>query len=90
MARCIIHIGKGPSEIKPQNKSTFICICGLSKNQPSCDSSHKKTLDEKDDKIYKYDKKGKRTIADCCSDNANKENCCGGGCCGSDDCCAEK
>lgn len=80
MARKIIHTGKGPVEIKPQKKSIFVCTCGLSKNQPSCDSSHKKTLDEKDDKIYEYDKKGNRITADCC----------GSGCCGSSDCCNEK
>lgn len=53
---------------------------------------HKKTLDEKDDKIYEYDKKGNRIVTDCCKeDNSDKDSCCGGSsCCGGDDCCAEK
>jgi len=88
MARKIIHTGKGPVEIKSQKKSVWICTCGLSKNQPFCDSSHKKTLDEKDDKIYEYDKKGNRIITDCCTDDTNKDSCCGG-CC-DDDCCTKK
>ena len=34
-------------------------MCGLSNNQPFCDDSHKKTIDE-DKKIYVYDKEGDR------------------------------
>jgi CDGSH-type Zn-finger protein len=30
-------------------------MCGLSDNQPFCDDSHKKTIDE-DNKTYVYDK----------------------------------
>jgi len=91
MARNIIHTGKGPIEIKPQKKSVYICTCGLSKNQPFCDSSHKKTLDEKDGKIYEYDKEGNRCEKNCCEkDSKDNDNCCGDGCCDSDDCCSEK
>lgn len=35
-------------------------MCGLSKNQPFCDGSHKKVLDEPDDKVYEYDEQGHR------------------------------
>jgi CDGSH iron-sulfur domain-containing protein 3 len=38
----------------------WICMCGLSVNQPFCDESHKKTADEEDNKIYAYEKKGNR------------------------------
>ena len=34
-------------------------MCGLSNNQPFCDDSHKKTIDE-DNKTYVYDKEGDR------------------------------
>ena len=78
MARKIIKTAKGPFEVKPQDKSIFICQCGLSKNQPFCDGSHNKTLDEKDDKIYSYED-GKRVECDdkekgCCCQK--KEGCC--------------
>jgi len=35
-------------------------MCGLSKNQPFCDGSHKKTRDEEEGKIYEYDAEGHR------------------------------
>jgi CDGSH iron-sulfur domain-containing protein 3 len=49
-----------PLEIKPQEKSVWICTCGLSKNQPYCDGSHKKVADEEDGKTYEYDSEGHR------------------------------
>ena len=59
MARIIIKRDHGPMEIPPSEKSRWICMCGLSKNQPFCDSSHKKTRDE-EDKLYKYNEDGSR------------------------------
>jgi len=79
MSRLIIKTAKGPQEVKPSKKSVFICMCGLSKNQPFCDGSHMATLDEKDDELYEYDKKGKRV--ECCQ-GEEKDGCCGGGCSG--------
>ncbi len=58
MSRKIIKIAKGPMEVKSSDKSTWICMCGLSKNQPFCDGSHKKTADEENGKVYEYDNEG--------------------------------
>lgn len=55
MARRVIKKDKGPKEIKPQDQSVWICMCGLSKNQPFCDGSHRVTQDEDDNIIYEYD-----------------------------------
>jgi CDGSH-type Zn-finger protein len=74
MARIVVKTAKGPHVVKVGDKELHICMCGLSKNQPFCDGSHKKTLDEKEDGLYQYDEKGERM--------KDEEGCCGGGCCG--------
>ncbi len=82
MARKVIKTAHGNYELKPQPKSVFICMCGLSKNQPFCDRSHLKTLDEEEGKIYEYDEKGERheTCSCICEDGCKP----GTGCCGED------
>ena len=60
MARTVTKTDKVPLEIKPQTQSVWICMCGLSKNQPYCDGSHKAVLDEEDGKPYAYDEQGHR------------------------------
>ena len=71
MSRLVVKTVKGPHEVKPSEKSVFICMCGLSKNQPFCDGSHMKTLDEGEGKMYEYDDQGKRQemTACCCNEN---------------------
>jgi CDGSH-type Zn-finger protein len=58
--RRVVKSDKQPFEIKPQSRSVWICMCGLSKNQPFCDGSHKKVTDEEDGKTYEYDSEGHR------------------------------
>lgn len=55
MARLVKKESKVPFEIKVGIDNIRICMCGLSKNQPFCDDSHKKTIDE-DNKTYVYSK----------------------------------
>ncbi|MFA7238162.1 MAG: CDGSH iron-sulfur domain-containing protein [Phycisphaeraceae bacterium] len=56
MARLIRHDAAGPHEIKPSDKSTWVCMCGLSPNYPLCDGSHKRCrTQEQPGKLYRYD-----------------------------------
>jgi CDGSH-type Zn-finger protein len=59
MSRLVKKESKAPFEIKVGTDSIWICMCGLSNNQPYCDDLHKKTIDE-NDKTYVYDKEDDR------------------------------
>ena len=51
MARLVLHKAKKPAQVGDK----WVCQCGLSKNKPYCDSSHHKTTDEEEGKVYRYE-----------------------------------
>ena len=57
MARLIRHDATGPSEVKLQTGSLWICASGLSQSWPYCDGFLKKTEAEQPGKLHVYDKK---------------------------------
>jgi CDGSH-type Zn-finger protein len=80
MARLVKKTEQGPKQVGDK----FICMCGLSKNQPFCDGSHAKTLDEDEKKLYWY-ANGKREEIETDSECSGA---CEGNCAG--DCCKEE
>ena len=62
MGRMVYFESDGPQEIKPQEKSAWVCACGLSQNLPMCDGSHKAARQEEPGKCYTYDKERKNIV----------------------------
>ena len=63
MARLVKHEKTGPYEIPEGTElPLYICGCGLSKNKPFCDGSHKKTRDETPNEMHMYDDSGRIKI----------------------------
>jgi CDGSH-type Zn-finger protein len=54
MARIVRHVAAAPVKIEPSDKPVFICACGLTKNFPLCDGSHKPARNEEAGKLYTY------------------------------------
>ena len=58
MPRIAKRTHTGPYKLAIGGEEKFLCRCGLSKNQPFCDGSHKLARSEDAGKLYWYDDAG--------------------------------
>jgi CDGSH-type Zn-finger protein len=60
MARLIKRLRAEPFAVAVGGETKWICGCGLSRNQPFCDGTHKTARDEATGSLCWYDSAGQR------------------------------
>ncbi len=60
MSRLVKRTHTEPYKLVLGGEEKYLCRCGLSKNQPYCDGSHKLAKNEETHRLYWYDDAGKR------------------------------
>ncbi|MCS7264758.1 MAG: CDGSH iron-sulfur domain-containing protein [Armatimonadetes bacterium] len=71
MARLIRSERNRPYLIQVGGQNVAICACGLSKNKPYCDGTHKITRDESEGQLYAYDENRNRIIVQVLDEQGN-------------------
>jgi CDGSH-type Zn-finger protein len=62
MARLTRREETAPREIKIGGETKWICMCGLTRNEPFCDNSHELCKEEDEDSLYEYTETGERIL----------------------------
>ncbi len=60
MSRLVRHDAQGPAIVMVGEKVVAVCQCGLSRNKPFCDGSHKVTQGETPGHVYVYNEENAR------------------------------
>ncbi len=71
MARLVRHDRNRPYLIQVGDQNIAICACGLSKNKPYCDGTHKITRDEEPEKLVAYDEQHNRLVVQLLDEHGN-------------------
>jgi len=71
MARVVRCDRNRPYLIQVGGQNVAICACGLSKNKPYCDGTHKITRDEEAGKLYAYDEQRNRIVVQVVDEKGN-------------------
>ncbi len=74
MARVILSKRNRPYLIQVGGQNVAICACGLSKNKPYCDGTHKITRDEEEGKLFAYDENRNRVAVKVVDEEGNPVN----------------